>query len=199
MKSYPRPAHPAGVELVISDDNGQIGIVTLTREQIYLHLEAFVRGFRSLDIQGQMQSDRGMGRDWSSLPSDTGRVEPGGDGLPDGPADGRSRRCCGKGIAAVALALMLLCGSVQAGDIGEWFKSLRQPDTGMSCCDLSDCRALKDDEWRLVDGDYEVILHGRWEKVPEDKVLHRRDNPKQAPVLCAMTKIFCFVPYGELS
>lgn len=101
----------------------------------------------------------------------------------------------------LALLLAILWPIISFGaepTAGDWFKTLRQPGTGISCCDESDCRQIDDDQWRVGADGYEVILHGQWVKVPDNKVLDRPDGPIKRAVLCAMQNIFCFRP-GTLS
>jgi hypothetical protein len=80
--------------------------------------------------------------------------------------------------------------------IGQWFKSLRQPDTGLICCSIADCRPI---EYRIAVDHYEVAIDGRWVSVPPEKVVHR-ENPTGHAILCrgpASSVIFCFVPAHE--
>jgi hypothetical protein len=85
--------------------------------------------------------------------------------------------------------------------LAPWFKSLRQPQTNLSCCDRSDCRAVR---YRIVDGHFQAFIgeeFARWQNpphawvdVPEDSVLHRMDNPTGEGVACwAGAKIICFI------
>ena len=72
-----------------------------------------------------------------------------------------------------------------------WFKSLMQPDTGISCCDISDCRRT-DADWRQ--GQWWAKVDGDWTPIPRNKELNRQSIDGDAYV-CAGTKrtIFCFV------
>lgn len=79
---------------------------------------------------------------------------------------------------------------------GDWFESLKQPNTGYSCCDISDCKQTIA-EWRgngwvakVPDRD------GGFASIPPEKVL---ENPKtidgEAYVCSSPTgRIYCFVP-----
>ncbi len=49
------------------------------------------------------------------------------------------------GLAPAVLLATVATG--QSQDRGSWFKSLKQPGTGYSCCDISDCRRAEAD-WR---------------------------------------------------
>ena len=86
-------------------------------------------------------------------------------------------------------------------DLAPWFRSLRQPQTNLSCCDRSDCRMVR---YRMVDGRIQAFIgqeFARWQNppndwvdVPETSILHRHDNPTGEGVACwAGAKIICFV------
>ncbi len=116
----------------------------------------------------------------------------------------------GRGLYYV-LAIMLLASvdSASAHDPGEpfadWFQSLNRPDVGGSCCSLSrDCQPA---EYRLspaptAEGsEYEVLIGGRWVRVPERAVIRRHDNPTGSGVLCKASPsdfIYCFVSADDL-
>lgn len=101
-------------------------------------------------------------------------------------------------------AFVLLAGTVVAlakppneadPALRPWFQSLKQPGTGVSCCDLTDCRivhaTIKKGHWVVDMKDQEII-------VPDDKIL-RTDNPTGESVLCwsPANGVLCFVePYG---
>jgi hypothetical protein len=74
-----------------------------------------------------------------------------------------------------------------------WFESLIDPDTSVPCCSLSDCRMV---EHRMARDHFEVEVEGQWVSIPEEKVLHRTDNPTGQAVLCwsKALGIMCFVP-----
>jgi hypothetical protein len=85
--------------------------------------------------------------------------------------------------------------------LAPWFKSLRQPQTNLSCCDRSDCRTVR---YRIVDGHFQAFIgeeFARWQNppyawvdVPEDSIIHRMDNPTGEGVACwAGAKIICFI------
>ena len=86
-------------------------------------------------------------------------------------------------------------------NLAPWFRSLRQPNTGISCCDRSDCREV---QYRIVNGHYQAFIGGefsrwqnppyQWMDVPESSVLHRHDNPTGEGVACwAGGAIICFI------
>ena len=76
--------------------------------------------------------------------------------------------------------------------LAPWFRDLREPDTGRSCCSISDCRPT---EARTRGDHYEVLIEGQWLAVPPDKVLNRSDNPTGRPIVCwtRTLGIMCFV------
>lgn len=99
--------------------------------------------------------------------------------------------------------------------ISEWFKSLKQPGTSLSCCSISDCRRV---DYRIGDdGRYEVMLDGEWNKVPNHLVLRQKGNLVGRAVACYTTifgygtlmgngaydgdriEILCFVPEQLIS
>ncbi len=104
--------------------------------------------------------------------------------------------CRGRGSArrwyglSSAVALLLMIGSALAHDpeeqFGEWYRSLRVPDTGVSCCSMKrDCAAIDDYHGSAtVPGGYEVLYEGEWLAVPPEAVLQRTDNPVGHAVLC---------------
>ena len=76
--------------------------------------------------------------------------------------------------------------------LAPWFQSLRQPETGMSCCDIADCRPT---EYRTVGDAYEVWIDNQWMTVPPRRILQRADNPVGRAVVCWTPQrgIMCFV------
>ena len=111
--------------------------------------------------------------------------------------------------APLLCAILLLLGSDGAhgappensdGRYSEWFRSLKQPGTGTSCCDLSDCRGVsirsgaKGYEALLTPKDYPVA-ESHWVEVPDDKILRGKDNPIGRAVLCwtPSSGVLCFV------
>ena len=75
----------------------------------------------------------------------------------------------------------------------EWFKSLEDPETTLSCCSEVDCRPVEE---RIANGHYELYGRVYEVKVPIGKILRRADNPMGRAVLCwsPMFGIMCFVP-----
>lgn len=84
--------------------------------------------------------------------------------------------------------------------LSDWYKSLRNPVTGISCCDISDCGPA--DEFETKDDGYRVKIEGAWYDVPKDKIVHNKGNPTGSSVVCynkpsvkmgAPLMIYCFV------
>lgn len=102
-------------------------------------------------------------------------------------------------VIAVLAGLALTGMGVHAappseGDLhySEWFLSLKQPGSGVSCCSISDCRMtdLKIEGQHYWAKDQE----GNWLEIPDDKIL-RISNPTARAVLCAAGgHVYCFVP-----
>lgn len=81
-----------------------------------------------------------------------------------------------------------------------WFQSLRQPKTGVSCCSVSDCHRLTENQWRMTPGGYQVEIGSRWVNVPQSHVLEHQRNPSGGAVACyddVRRVVFCFVPGQE--
>jgi hypothetical protein len=85
--------------------------------------------------------------------------------------------------------------------LGPWFQSLRQPGSGASCCSISDCHRLTEQQWReTADSGYEVEIRGRWVPVPRSRILNAVENPTGGAVACysdALRVIYCFVRESE--
>lgn len=78
-----------------------------------------------------------------------------------------------------------------------WYQTLRQPGTGMSCCNNQDCRPTT---YRVQGGEVQVELDGEWTTVPQNKILNVQPPdlnahvcaPKQ-PGLYPKGYVFCVV------
>jgi hypothetical protein len=82
-------------------------------------------------------------------------------------------------------------GADPDGPMGQWYHSLKAPDTGGSCCSVADCRPV---EARQVEGHWEVLTEAGWEPVLPERVLHR-ENLDGRPIACQiLDQIRCFVP-----
>ncbi len=93
------------------------------------------------------------------------------------------------GLAAFAQTLPARADEGQ--DRANWFKSLLQPGTRASCCDLSDCKRTQAD-WH--DGQWWAVVVGQWTPIPDNTILNKRSIDGNAYV-CAThyRKIYCFV------
>ena len=73
----------------------------------------------------------------------------------------------------------------------EWFKSLKQPGSGFSCCDISDCKRTEAD-WR--GGQWWAVVSGEWTPIPRDKELDKQSIDGDAYVCSSPNRrIYCFV------
>jgi len=58
-----------------------------------------------------------------------------------------------------------------SGPLKEWFNSL---ESGRGpCCSGAEGRVLRDVDWQVHDGHYEVLLNDQWVPVPDEAVLHQ--------------------------
>lgn len=67
-----------------------------------------------------------------------------------------------------------------------WFRSLKQPGTNLSCCDISDCRRTKA-EWRGNGWVAEVAMPDgtkRWTPIPAERVLKQPHSIDGEAYLC---------------
>ena len=93
---------------------------------------------------------------------------------------------------------------VQAKDQNrsDWFKSLTQPSSNESCCDISDCHKTSA-KWES--GGWWAEVRGRWRAVPQGVVLVRPYSIDGDAYVCSGDPandeghhidpvIFCFVP-----
>lgn len=83
-----------------------------------------------------------------------------------------------------------------SGRFHQWFESLTQPGTGVSCCSWADCRETS---WRIRGDHYEAFVDHKWMVVPDGVILQRTDNPTGRAVVCWAPNlgILCFVPTAE--
>ena len=77
-----------------------------------------------------------------------------------------------------------------------WFRSLRQPGTGISCCSMADCRTT---DYRMTEEGYEALIDGEWRPVPPERVLDHTENPTGRAVVCYLPGkgVLCFVRPSE--
>ena len=113
-------------------------------------------------------------------------------------------------IAGLMAVFVLLSGAAPAGSnpdsaVSGWFRDLKAPGTGISCCDVSDCRGVRT---RMVGGRLEAFI-GRsefgpaapndWVVVPDSARLPPGPNPVGEPVACYFGgRILCFVGGPEI-
>src|SRR3990167_131537 len=92
----------------------------------------------------------------------------------------------------VAVAVVAFGRTAGAGERGDWFRSLKQPGSGTSCCDVSDCKR-SDAEFR--NGQWWAVVAGEWTPIPPDKELLDRQSIDGEAYVCASPKglIYCFV------
>lgn len=83
-----------------------------------------------------------------------------------------------------ALLLFLLCAGVAWGhgpdytpEETQWMERQHAVD-GTKCCDRHDTVVGPDVEWRIHNGQYQVLIDGSWHPVPAELVIRRTsDNP----------------------
>jgi hypothetical protein len=100
-------------------------------------------------------------------------------------------------IAAVAMLFAASAGAAPPDGVdpnsplAQWYRSLRTPDTNLSCCSVADCRPV---QARQVNDHWEVLTESGWEVVPAQRVLQQR-NMDGRPIACHyLGTIRCFVP-----
>jgi hypothetical protein len=76
--------------------------------------------------------------------------------------------------------------------LGIWYRSLKVPGTGQSCCNVTDCRPV-DSAW--IAGDrWHVRIDGAIIDIPASRVLSR-ENPDGRGIICrSVWEVLCFVP-----
>ncbi len=97
----------------------------------------------------------------------------------------RRRRVCATAI--VCCCLIGISAAAHDGDdqLSAWYRSLKDPDTGISCCSMQrDCQTVDDYRASAIPGGYVVSIEGRSVEVPPNKVLQRTDNPTGRAVVC---------------
>jgi hypothetical protein len=95
------------------------------------------------------------------------------------------------------LILLLSCGALahDQGEHAEWYRGLKVPGTGSSCCNDKDCMPT---DYRIREGLYEVPVGFMWVVVPNARVIRNVPNPVGRAVVCRHGEtIFCFVPIAE--
>ena len=75
--------------------------------------------------------------------------------------------------------------------LAQWYRSLRSPETGGSCCSEADCRPV---DARIAGDRWQIKTDTGWQDVPPERVLHRENADGRALACRFATMIFCFVP-----
>ena len=101
-------------------------------------------------------------------------------------------------IGAIALGGIVWAIATARGqeiDRGAYFKSLRQPKTNYSCCDISDCKQLDDDSAEYREGQWWAVVDDEWTPIPQEKVLTDKMPLEGRAVVCSSPtrRIYCFV------
>jgi hypothetical protein len=75
-----------------------------------------------------------------------------------------------------------------------WFRSLRQPGSGVSCCSKNDCERT---DAVFSKGQWQAVVNGAWTVIPPEKELDTMSYDGEAYV-CNSPKgaIYCFVRPG---
>ena len=95
----------------------------------------------------------------------------------------------------------------------DWYMKLKQPGTGISCCNVQDCHPT---EYEIRNGEYWARLgmleqDGSWSlhdyvRIPPEKVLKKTTNPTGFPIFCHSralvgsrvsvegSSVYCFIP-----
>lgn len=93
--------------------------------------------------------------------------------------------------AFLGLVAFPMSQAFAAEDRGAWFKSLKQPGSNTSCCDISDCRRTTAD-WR--EGQWWAVVAGEWTPIPPTRELDKQSIDGDAYVCSSPTRhIYCFV------
>ena len=64
--------------------------------------------------------------------------------------------------------------------IRKWFNEQVSPETGRSCCSIADGYETQE---QIRDGQYWVLIEGRWFPVPPSRVIRNKGNPVGRPVV----------------
>lgn len=101
-------------------------------------------------------------------------------------------------ITIGVVIICVTCSLAGAQDRGAWFKSLKQPGTGVSCCDVSDCKRT-DARWQA--GSWWAVQvmgpgKGQLISVPREREVRNVPTIDGEAYLCqsATGRIYCFVP-----
>lgn len=84
-------------------------------------------------------------------------------------------------LDALVLGLVLVAWDGPPGPNSGWYKELKVPGTGGSCCGEADCRHFP---VRINDGHYEVLYRDSWLVVPNEAIVKMANNPTGDYVAC---------------
>ena len=94
-------------------------------------------------------------------------------------------------------------GTDPTSPIAQWFGTLRNPG-GQLCCGLDiDCRQAEKGEIIDRNGELYIFLNGQVQKIDQDKIVSRPDNPLGATYVCrsrhnTISTLYCVIPFGGL-
>lgn len=109
----------------------------------------------------------------------------------------------------IQLANPAIAHDMKHPELNDWYKTLK---SGRGpCCDGSDTetRHLTPDQWRIVDGHYQVFINqfmdgsgqSSWVEVPDEAVIHDPNLAGEAvvwPIWGTNPRVRCFIP-GDMS
>ena len=108
-------------------------------------------------------------------------------------------------VGVLVVGMLAQCGRAQTGQHGDghgdghdWYRELKQPGTGYSCCNGTvdgvegDCRPTR--AYKTDAGTWRALLDGRWVDVPPRVVLEQ-PAPDGRSHICASSAglIYCFL------
>ena len=95
------------------------------------------------------------------------------------------------GVLLGTLVAVSCVAVAKAEDRSTWFHSLLQPGTGVSCCDVSDCRKAQAN-WHS--GQWWATVDGQWTPIPPNTELSKRSIDGDAYVCAGANRyVYCFV------
>lgn len=95
-------------------------------------------------------------------------------------------------VIAFILAL-IVTHTASAETRGDWFKSLRVPGTGISCCDVADCKRVE----AVYDHGWFIVVDGKRMAVPQRAIVRDQTSYDGAAYACIVNvNIRCFIPPG---
>lgn len=102
----------------------------------------------------------------------------------------------------VAIVLIFVLGVIlgkvdaRAEDRGAWFRSLKMPGSGTSCCDISDC---KQTQAKYQDG-WWAVVRGTVRFIPDEIILRNKRSIDGEAYVCASNSgppetatLYCFI------